>query len=204
MPCHYYPHSAEPAYVQFSLTHELMIVAFNMSLIPQWRALDQETQTRFTFHRGVQYIMSNFLLSPGHILWAYEKTLNLGFEGPSRWGNTRGRWMSFFVYKPTASIRRIIMGWWHSCVFCIPQPTSLPNTDETACLSPFPIVLFFQQRLRWLTGLGTPGGWLLKEPLCPASCIFFYCCCASSSLFMSVLCKPYSGCSRLLRPSEVE
>ena len=38
MPCHYYPHIAEPAYIRFSLTPELMTVVLNMALIPQCRA----------------------------------------------------------------------------------------------------------------------------------------------------------------------
>ena len=45
IPCHYYPHSAEPAYMRFSLTPELMPVVFNMALIPQCSASRQEAQT---------------------------------------------------------------------------------------------------------------------------------------------------------------
>ena len=43
-----YPHGAEPAYMQFSLTSELMTVVFNMTLTPQWRASGQEIRTRTT------------------------------------------------------------------------------------------------------------------------------------------------------------
>ena len=42
-----------------------------------------------------------------------------GAWGLSRWGNTRGRQMSVFIYKPKEYLRAIIMGQYHKCIILV-------------------------------------------------------------------------------------
>ena len=140
--------------------------------------------------------MSHSLLPTGNILWAYEGKLSFGLELPSRWGNARGRRMSFF-YKPTASPREIIcVGSIAVCsVFRNPSVT-LTQVTQSAF---FPFLEFFISAKRTLVCRLRGAWWLALYRDCFG--LLFYCCWISNSLFMGIL---YFGRLRLLRSSNVE
>ena len=120
-------------------------------------------------HRGMRAITSHSFLPTGNILWACEGASSLGDLHVEEM-RVEGKY-AFFVCKPTASLRGIIMGQCHCIVSNILQPIPLSNAGDTACF--FPLLQCFISVEPTLVGRVRGAGWLASlETIVTASLIF--------------------------------